>query len=257
MTTPSQLQRVEALPVATQEPQDLLRLAVERGADVGTIERLMAVRRELNAEQAKRQFDVALADFQAECPVVIKTTNVDGKYNYSKFEDIIAVARPFLQKHGFSFTLGTDVTSADGWVIATCRAVHNAGHSEISTAKFPLGKGTALMSTTQVYASALSFASRRVFCNCFGIVTAGEDKDGRQPQAARGPSSMAAPTNVKDLARELWELLKPVRGEEKNWRQANQWLIDECIIAPEDSAPNFEDKQFRAVIEAARKKVPK
>ena len=48
------------------------------------MERLVAVRRELNAEAAKRAFDDALAAFQAECPVVAKGRKVilDGKVAY-------------------------------------------------------------------------------------------------------------------------------------------------------------------------------
>ena len=245
--------------------ESLLRFAVEKGASVETIERMMAVRRELRAERAKESFDTAMAALQAEMPVVGRNVGVqadaNGKfaYKYAPFEAVIEVVKPYLQKHGFSFTLDTDTASEQGWVIAKCRVTHAGGHSETSSAKFPLGAGTRLMSTTQVYAAALTFASRRVFQNAFGIVTSGEDQNGATSKAKPpGPSSIAPEnTSLKDLTRELWELLAPVRGPEKKWDTANQWLWREEILdgAIPEAAPHFCAARFREVITAAKSKL--
>lgn len=233
----------EPLPVARPQVvniEDLFRYAIEKGGGVDTMERLMAVRRELNAEQAKRAFDDAMASFQAECPPIAKTKNVKTDagalaYSYAPFESIIVIVKPCLQKHGFSFTLDTDTESKDGWVIAKCKVTHSGGHSVESTAKFPLGAGTRIMSATQVYAAALTFASRRVFCNAFGIVCGQEDQDGQgEKDKAKGPSSQrddkGSKLDGKALKEKLWELLKPVRGLERNWDTAHQWLSEQCQV---------------------------
>ena len=220
----------------------LFRAAIDRGPEgVAAMERLMAVRRELNAEQAKSDFDAALAKFQAECPVIPKGKTVRNEsgatlYNYAPFESILALVRPVMRANGLSMTLDTDTESKDGWVIATCKITHTAGHSEVSRAKFPIGAGTRAMSTTQVFAAALSFASRRVFCNSLGIITAGEDFDGADARPRQhGPGK---PTTVDPLIaaqRRLWELLEPVRGEKKNWVEASQWLKSHQIVGPKVS----------------------
>lgn len=245
-----------------QDPESLLRFAVEKGANVETIERLMAVRRELNAENAKAAFDAAMAAFQAECPVIdrpksVATNSGQKAYSYAPFEHIIAKVKPFLQRHGFSYTLDTDTASAAGWVIAKCRVTHSAGHVAESTAKFPLGTKTGIMSETQVYASALTFASRRVFCNAFGIVTSGEDVNGATDKAKPdGPSAIAAETPLLDhLRRDLWEILTPVRGTERNWKQANQWLWDEAVLDPSEEAPKLSAARFTTAIAKSKAKL--
>jgi hypothetical protein len=257
----NELTTIEAQPVAIGDPESLLRFAVEKGAHVDTIERLMAVRRELKAEAAKQAFDAAMAAFQSECPVIDRpksvSTNAGQKaYSYAPFEHIIAIVKPCLKAHGFSYTLDTDTESAQGWVIAKCHVTHSGGHVMTSTAKFPLGTKTGIMSETQVFASALTFASRRVFCNAFGIVTSGEDQNGATgKEKPRGPSSLAAEPTVKEYAAQLWALLSPVRGSEKNWKQANQWLWDEGVIDDDEHAPDFTAPRFIEVIAKAKGKL--
>lgn len=257
-----ELVKPEPMPVA-DDPQGLLRFAIERQANVETIERLMSVRRELRAEQAKEAFDRAMAAFQAECPVIdrpksVSTNSGQKAYSYAPFEHIIAMVKPCLLKHGFSYTLDTDTESAQGWVIAKCHVTHSAGHVMTSTAKFPLGTKTGIMSDTQVYASALTFASRRVFCNAFGIVTSGEDLNGATgKEKPAGPSSFAAEPTVKEYASQLWAALASVRGPAKNWDKANQWLWDEQVIDDTERAPNFTAERFKAVIQKASEKLHK
>jgi hypothetical protein len=247
MTT--QLQKHEdggavAKPQQSMDIESLCRMAVEKGQEgVAVLERLMVIRRELNAEQAKAAYNSALAAFQEECPPLPKGKTVKNDqhvtlYSYCPFETILALVRPKMREYGLSFTLDTDTESKDGWVIATCKITHTSGHSEVSRAKFPLGAGTRAMSQTQVFAAALSFASRRVFCNALGLVTVGEDFDGgdqrpKQPSPIRKPAqeqpAVAEPSkDAKTLRERLWAILEPVRGE--NWESAKAWLVTQKII---------------------------
>lgn len=252
-----------ARPIDPEDPIGLFRLAIESKSGADTLERVMAVRRELRAEHAQAAFDRAMAAFQAKCPSIVKSKGVptrDGStaYKYAPLEDIIAQVKPLLQEFGFSYSIDTDTAAEHGWVIATCSITHAEGHTKTSKAKFPLGTKTGIMSDTQVYASALTFASRRVFCNAFGIVTAGEDMDGRIAKLKpKGPSAMEVDPEIKSLALELWNLLKPVRGEAKNWNQANQWLWREDILdggIPEE-APHLPAARLRTVITEAKGKL--
>ena len=216
----------------SDDPQDIVRYALDRKADVGVIERMMAVRRELNAERAKAAFDAAMRDFQAECPVIGKERPVpdaSGKvaYRYSPLEDTLAKVKVLLQKHGFSYAFDTDTESKDGWVIAKCTVTHCVGHSVVSTAKFPLGAGTRIMSTTQVYAAALTFATRRVFQNAFGIVAGGEDLDGQGKRPPPESPAVATPETRKRMI----ERLTAAVGEAKLY----QYAIDNRLIEPNAS----------------------
>ena len=244
--------------------ESLVRYGIEKNINPETMKAMMDTRRELKQEKAKALFDEAFANFQSECPVITKTVGVPDRtgkvaYKYAPFENIVAVVKPYLQKHGFSYSLDTDTESAAGWVIARCVIKHNGGHSEPSTAKFPLGTKTGIMSDTQVYASALTFASRRVFCNALGLVVAGEDQNGiTAKEKPAGPSTLAAEPSVKDLATELWKLLKNVRGDKPTWDRSNEYLWREEILdaAADENAPNLSAKRFVEVIAAVKSKNP-
>lgn len=243
----NKLQKMEGGALAARAPVDieaLFRTVVEKGADVGTMERLMQMRKELTAEAAKAAFDSAMADFQQVCPPIVKSKGVPDRngntaYKYSPFEDILRIVRPVMRAHGFSFTLDTDTDSAPGWVVALCKITHQQGHSELSRAKFPLGTKTGIMSDTQVYASALTFASRRVFCNALGLVTSSEDRDGTA-DAPKPRNETTAPT-AEEIAdkRKLVDLLRTVHRAKGYGLDAaalkaiEQWLHDETVI-PDD-----------------------
>ena len=248
-------------PFPTLNIEGLLEKAVDAKSAVEVIERLQVMRREMRAEQAKEAYDRAMAAFQADCPVIVKQKGVPDRsggvaYRYAPLEDIVAQIKPFLLKHGFSYTLDTDVTSEAGWVIAKCIITHCAGHQSISSAKFPLGTKTGIMSDTQVYAAALTFASRRVLCNAFGIVVAGEDSEERMAKIKpRGPSALSGEGNAKALVAEIWSLLEPVRGKERNWKVANQWLVDEAITTDTEFMPDLPPERLRVIIEKIKAKL--
>lgn len=262
MTTAIQKRQPDA-PVPAFNIESIFQLAIEKQGTAETLEKLMGIRRELNAEASKKAFDEAMASFQAECPPVMKTksvsTNAGTKaYSYAPLEVVIATVKPYLEKHGFSFAFDTDTSSQPGWVIAKCDVTHCAGHTVSKAAKFPLGTKTGIMSETQVYASALTFATRRVFQNAFGIVCEGEDTNGANDRVKpAGPSTMAAEPTVKDYAAELWKLLAPVRGDQRNWDEANQWLWMEEITdgAIPETAPNLTAKRFQEVIGLAKERL--
>lgn len=241
--------------------ESVFKYALEHEGTAEVMEKLMGIRRELNAESSKKAFDEALSAFQAECPIVLKEKAVptgSGKvaYKYAPIEAIEVQIRPLLRKHGFSHSFDTDTASEKDWVIAKCIVTHRDGHSRTSTAKFPLGTKTQVMSDTQVYAAALTFANRRALCNAYGLVLAGEDMDGKTGKfKPSGPNQMqpSEPT-AKDFAKELWEILKPVRGTERNWNAANQWLWREEILdaAANEAAPDLSIEQFKKVIFRAK-----
>jgi len=63
---------------------------------------------------------------------------------------------------------------------------------------------------------------------------------------------------VKKLAQELWDVLKPVRGTAKNWTVANNWLWANEILDPgnpDDVAPKLSPERFRDVIKKSREKL--
>lgn len=251
--------RDEQQPAAlvVRDPESILRYAVDKGANVETIERLMAVRRELKAEQAKEAFDAAMSAFQTDCPVIVKTKfGAKNAYKYAPLDDILTQVRDLIRKHGFSFSITSEIEP--GWVMAKCKITHAGGHSEVSEFKVPVDKNNTLMTDPQRYGGSMTFSKRYAFCNGFGILTADEDRDGDTTrQKPPGPSTLAADESVKKYAQQLWTLLKPVRGSDPSWVVSNQWLWRMEILdgAIPESAPDLSIARFREVIAAATEKL--
>lgn len=172
--------------VAKEDIQDvsvetLIGQAIRSKVSVDTMERLLAMRKELKQEYAKEQFDRAMADFQAECPTIVKTKEVKTKsgmvaYRYAPIESIVQQVSPFLQKHGFSYSTSMELMPSG--VKVAVKVTHKNGHSELSPMEVPLGNKTDIMSASQVVAAAQTFAKRYAFCNAFGILTGDDDNDG-------------------------------------------------------------------------------
>jgi len=255
-------------PLANLDINALLNKAIDAKSAVEVMERLQAMRKELREEEAKAAFDESMSAFQAECPVIAKEKGVpdrSGKiaYKYAPIEAIEVQIRPLLRKHGFSHTFDTDTASADGWVIAKCIVTHTAGHSRVSTAKFPLGTKTGIMSDTQVFAAALTFANRRALSNAYGLILGGEDLDGQGKLKPAGPSSIQGDdARLRPFVEELWKLLTPVAPcppNVKNWDSRNAWLWQNEILNgasdPPEAAPHLTAERFQEVIAKVKEEI--
>jgi hypothetical protein len=160
----------------------LIAKALEQHVGIDTMERLLALRERLQAEQARGAFLRALAAFQGECPVILKTKSVTIRpaagggysYRYAPLDIIVEQVRPYLQKYGLSYTIKTRQT--DGTLTAICEAHHEGGHTEPSELTVPIDTA-ARMNDTQKVGAARTYAMRYAFCNAFGILTGDEDTD--------------------------------------------------------------------------------
>jgi len=159
----------------------LLKRAIDGKTPVEVVEKLLEMMHTLNAEFAKKQFDGAMSEFQAECPTIKKTKEVKNRqgeiiYSYAPLENIVGQVGELIKKHGFSYS--AKMRKTDFGVLMTIVVKHIDGHQEESEMEIPLGNKTQVMSDSQVVASASTFAKRYAFCNAFGILTGDEDNDG-------------------------------------------------------------------------------
>jgi ERF superfamily len=186
-----------ALVSVKQEAEALIARAIEKNVPVETMERLLAMRRELKAERAKEEFDKAMTAFQSVCPIIKKTKGVktdsgDLAYKYAPLECIVEQVKGFLSTHGFSYCVNQPEAKS-GYIKVALTVKHTFGHSEVTSVELPLGNKTRIMSQTQVEAAALTFAKRYAFCNAFGILTGDEDTDAG-PETAKKDNLQAGHT---------------------------------------------------------------
>ena len=248
--TEIQLLKREEMPVgAPENPNDLMAIAIRSGASVDTLERLMTVRRELRAESAKTAFFEALAQFQARCPVIIKSRIVmekDAKsvrYKYAPLDVIKTQVDPILRDLGFSYQFDTEPET--GWVKAACRLTHSGGHSEVSSFKVPIDEKS-FMSCQQRFASAQQFAKRYAFVNVLGILTGDQDDD------ANKASEKTDKEIAIELQKELWEIMRPIAqpepGQKPSWNDAKRWMIAEMCMDASQSITKGTPEELREMI---------
>ena len=182
--------------------ESLIAKAIEHQVPIETMERLLAMRKELKAEQAREAFYRALSGFQAACPVIPKTKTAEVlsrsggsyRYSYAPLDGIVKVIAPLLQQYGLSFTVQTRLEQEPLSQVAVCTVHHVDGHSESSEFRAPIDQG-ARMNEMQKAASAQTYAKRYALCNALGILTGDEDDDA---QAVNG-AGQVAPTPVSPV----------------------------------------------------------
>ena len=220
--------------VVGNQAEALIAQAIDKGVDVGTMERLLAMRRELKGEFAKEQFNKAMADFQSECPIIKKTKRVmnkDGKtvrYSYAPIDSILTQVRTFLKAHNFSYTIDTK-TEGDK-VQAICTVTHADGHSQTSSFDIPIDKN-AFMNNQQQFASALTFGKRYAFCNAFGILTGDEDDDsknaGEGENVKKGFDKLMKIVDTCTIA-ELQDWMKKIGKSTKYTEEQKEEFLDKA-----------------------------
>ena len=191
-----ELEKVQPQPISKIiDAQKLIMTAIEKNLPVDTMERLLAMRRELQAEDSRDQFFRALSLFQSKCPIIPKDRTAGSgnfTYRYAPLDTIIKHIGPLLNDCGLSFSFDTEDSEKDKTTI--CTVHHIAGHSEKSRFKVPID-AAARMNDTQKQGSAGTYAKRYALCNALGILTGYEDDDGAAatPGAAGQQKTTQAP----------------------------------------------------------------
>lgn len=155
------------------------RVATSPEVPIDKLERMLDMQERIWAKEARDAFFAAFARMQADMPEIpergeIKVRGV-VQSRYALFEDIVQVAKPVLQKHGFSLLHKSRVE--DGQMIVTGILAHEGGHAE--TDEIPLPFDTSgNKNSTQVRGSTLSYGKRYTASNLLLITSRGEDDDG-------------------------------------------------------------------------------
>ena len=164
-----------------KEPKDAImamaQVAVEK-ADVGTLERLVELRKQMKEEKAREEFFKSLSAFQSELKPIKKSKvvkNKDGtiRYSYATFDDIIEAIQPLLERHGLSYRFETEFEGKS--VNVKCIITHLLGHQEITSFKTVV-EYSGRMLPIQEWGSALTYAKRYSLSLALGLATE-EDTD--------------------------------------------------------------------------------
>ena len=154
--------------------------------NVEKLSALLSMQRDVEADDARRQFNAALHAAQIAMPRVRKNGTIKlvkdgvskGSIPFATWEDVDTILRPIMREHGFSlsFSSGPRV-GADTGIEMKATLLHAAGHSRDYALPLPpdVGHGR---NALQAIGSTLSYGKRYLAELIFNIVRENEDDDG-------------------------------------------------------------------------------
>jgi hypothetical protein len=172
----------------TEAPDSLLnfvaRAVRDPSIDVTKLEALMRMQREIVADDARLQYNRAMAAAQGEMlPVVRDATNDQTRSKYARLETIDAAIRPIYTKHGFILEFNSESIDGPNERIV-CECSHVSGHAkkfQLEAAPDTAGpQGKANKTQLHGLASTVSYLRRYLTCMIFNVVLANDDNDGNR-----------------------------------------------------------------------------
>lgn len=176
------------------------RAARDPNVDIDKMERLFEMRERIESRRALEAYNAAMADTQAELPVVLK--NRVNDHTKAKYADLFAIADealPIIHRHGFGLSFSECPATLPNCIGVSCRASHRSGHSEVYTFNVPVdaagSQGKLNKTATQAYGSTLTYGRRYATCGVFNIIVT--DTDGNAPVA----TGIVTPQHVAELVK--------------------------------------------------------
>jgi hypothetical protein len=195
--------------LTTTEPQNsavaIIREALAAGATPETLRELLAVRREWEADEARKAFHLAVADFQRLAPIIEKGDSAHNK-QYARMDRIWRAVRPITSDLGLSVTWQMCELRQGELCHVEGNLGHALGHSVKLVMDVPIPAAITGQNQAQRMGSAFTYAQRYAFCAALGIVT-GDDDDGNS-----AGTTFSARERLKQMRskQESGEPVKPV-----------------------------------------------
>lgn len=168
--------QAEDLPAAVT-PMEMISSALERGADVAVLEKLMDLQERWQEGERRAEFAAAKAAAMAEMPTIPRNGfNKHTGQKYSTRDDIIVTVRPVLAKHGMTLSHRSNV--ADGEMIITAVLAHANGIEETNAIPLPFDAGQQ-RNAVQARGSTQTYGERYTARALLGLDTGEVDDDGR------------------------------------------------------------------------------
>lgn len=178
----------------------LIREAIASGKQPEYLRELLSVRREWEADEARKAFNHAIAEFQRRAPIIEKADKAYDK-QYARMDRIWREIRPLLTELGLSVTWQVcELRDALCHVEGQLR--HRDGHGERLVQDIPMPELIKGQNKAQQMGSAATYARRYALCAALGLVT-GDDDDGH----AAGGALVTA-----DQVDEIKTLIDAARG---------------------------------------------
>ncbi|WP_019573414.1 ERF family protein [Curvibacter lanceolatus] len=176
--------QAQAQPLAEASPMGMMLSALGRGATVDQIERVLAVQERWEANEAKKAYVDAMAEFKKNPPRIQKRRQVDfenksggrTRYRHADHFDVTLPIIEALAKVGISHKW--NVSQAGGQVEIECILTHKKGHSESTRMAGPPDQSGG-KNAIQAIVSTKTYLERHSLLAATGLSTEDiEDDDG-------------------------------------------------------------------------------
>ena len=187
------------MPAASPTPMDLLRQAMDSGASLDVIERMMTFQERWEANQARKAFDAAMASAAKEMPIITKTASVNfgagrAAYKHADLSDVVSAVAPILGRHGLYHRF--DVQTEPNRITVTCVISHAAGHS-IRNSMTAGADTSGSKNAIQAMGSTQTYLSRYTLMASLGLAAAVDDDGATHQPPQIKPDVMKGGRNVQ------------------------------------------------------------
>lgn len=170
-----------ASPSVVATPSGMIQMALQSGADLEKLEKLLTLQEKWDANEAKKAYHVAMAAFKSipleidkDKKVEYSTSKGQVGYFHASLANVVKKITSELGKHGLSASWNTQ---QNGKVTVTCKITHVSGHSEETTltAEADLSGSK---NSIQAIGSTITYLQRYTILSALGLATGGQDDDG-------------------------------------------------------------------------------
>ena len=216
-------------------PMSMIEIAVQKGADVDQLTKLMELQERWEAGEARKAFVVALNEFKANPPKINKNKHVgfgNTSYDHASLDHVANVITAAMAPHGLSFRW--DV-SQNGSVSVSCILMHQMGHEERVTLTAP-ADDSGKNNNIQAIGSTVTYLQRYTLLAATGLAAGGDD-DGRSAEPA------------ETITDEQYQTLVALADEVK--ADMNKFLLYFKLESLDDMPASWYDRAVKA-LEAKR-----
>jgi len=175
------MEKVNAMTLAKgNSPAEMITMAVQGGANLDNLAKLLDIQERWEANEAKKAYHKAMAEFKANPPKIDKDKKVSfststGKtsYNHASLANVVDKISTELSKHGLSASWAT---KQDGVIMVTCKITHLQGHSEETTLSAP-SDTSGSKNAIQAIGSTITYLCRYSLLCLLGLATEDIDDD--------------------------------------------------------------------------------
>lgn len=162
------------------------RAASDPMVDIAKMERLVALRRDMLADEAKAAFNAAMTAAQREMhPIAADANNPQTKSRYATYAKLDAALRPIYTAHGFALSFDEGDSPKPEHIRVICYVSHDAGHTRDYHKDMPAdgkgAKGGDVMTKTHAAGAAQSYGMRYLLKGIFNVAVGEDDRDGNAP----------------------------------------------------------------------------